>query len=69
MTIKKGQRLKRYQKMKCFVIYVTTGKFSPAGIDSVIENICSIFSTFSKPFPTSPRKNKTKQNKQTNAYA
>ena len=63
MIVKKGQRLKRYQKLKWFVIYVTTRKFSPAGIDSVIENICSIFSTFSKPFPTSPRKNKT--NKQT----
>ena len=63
MIVKKGQRLKRYQKLKWFVIYVTTRKFSPAGIDSAIENICSIFSIFSKPFPTSPRKNKT--NKQT----
>ena len=42
-------------------IYVTTGKFSPAGIDSVTENICSILSTFSKPFPLPPEKDKTTQ--------
>ena len=63
MTVKKGQRQWEIPKNEVICItFVTTGKFSPAGIDSVIENICSIFSTFSKPFPTSPRKkNKTKQ--------
>ena len=62
MTIKKGQRHWEIPKTEVICnIYVTTGKFSPAGIDSVTENICSILSTFSKPFPNSPRKNKTTQ--------
>ena len=64
MTIKKGQRHWEIPKNELICnTFVTTGKFSPAGIDSVIENICWIFSTFSKPIPHFPqkKKNKTKQ--------
>lgn len=66
MTIKNGQRHWEIPKNEVICnIYVTTGKFSPAGIDSVTENICSILRTFSKPFPTSPRKKQNNTNKQT----